>query len=191
MTPACFSAGVTPVTQRSWSTTFSEVVTRRDLPERDEFVTRVLGVLANGSREVVFDETTPNPASSPEAQALFADAEAAVAAAGAASVADPELVDSADGSQTEHLGTVGNQTQASTTFTIGVGPTTILAGQDQSENLFVPAGCTNFNDNTHTTRFVDDQFQTTVTHSETYQIAGQRSGQTPAVPVVAAPRFTG
>ena len=136
----------------------------------------------------MFDETTPNPASSPEAQALFADAETAVAAAGATSVADPELVDSAEDSQTEHLGTVGNQTQASTTSTFAAGPTIILVGQDQSENMFVPAGCTNFNDNTHTERFVDDQFQTTNTHSETYQITGTLAG---AGPVVAAPGFTG
>lgn len=189
MSPPCFSAGVGPTEQRSWSITISRHTTRVDLPPRDEFETRVLGVVTGGTppAQVVFDQTTANPASSPEAQALFDQAAAAVEAR-AGDAGSPELVDAADSSTTTHQGDVFSGHAVETSPTTVFGPATILVGNDQSEFLFVPLGCTNRNDHTHTSSFFDSEFQTTVTHSETHQITGRLVA---ADPVVASPSFAG
>jgi hypothetical protein len=60
-----------------------------------------------------------------------------------------------------------SHTATSTAVTHSEGPGTIFVGVDQAETLFVPAGVTNHNTNTHTETFYNRQ--TTVTETTTKQ----------------------
>lgn len=55
---------------------------------------------------------------------------------------------------------VEESTQETVTTTLSTGPSTVLVGEDQSEEFFVAAGTTNLNTNTHTETFVNTIYQT-------------------------------
>ena len=177
-TPPCSIAG--PTMTRTVSTSNHTTTNHVDLPPRDAFVTRVVGVAPNG--QTVFDQSTPNAPSSPQAQALFAAARTAVAAApGTVAETGPTLIGSSDSSNTAHVADVLNFQSFSFTATTQVGPGVTLIGDDQSELYFLPPGCTNRDDGSVTLNFVDSQFQTTVTHASEFEIVG----------LATQPRFTG
>jgi hypothetical protein len=125
-------------------------------------------------------KTTPNSPSSAPAQALFAQA-AAATTSGTVAQTGPSLIASGDTSNTVHVADVPAFNQVSSGQQLTPGPATILIGQDSSDALFVPPGCTDTDDSTSTIRFVSSEFQTTVTHSATFQFTGQ----------LATPKFTG
>jgi hypothetical protein len=189
--PACFSdpGGTTPTTQNTWSTTGHTTATRVDIPDAHADSTRVVASGPGG--EVVFDQTTPDPADSQQVSQLFDAAKAKlVQAFGAqASISGPDLVDSATNrGPTTQLGDYLRHIRAGLNETTSTGvsfsPDTILVGRDQSQTLFIPGPpdkpeCDGTNTNLHRERFVNRLFQATVTDLATYRLTAALSSPSP------------
>ena len=167
-TPACTSSP--GGTQGTWSLTRHQTHTPRDPPHPQAHSTRVLARGPGG--EVVFDQTTPNPAGSPPVSDLFASAQAALAQVygGGATYSGPTLESSSVTSgPAVPVGTFLNHYLASSATTeVSFGPATILVGMDQSITMFIESNCINTNTNVHTEKFVDDVSLTTDTNHATY-----------------------
>ena len=192
------TAGPVNSTQTS-STTEHTTFTRVDVAPVDAFETRVV-VERDGA--VLLDQVVASPPGS----TTFDQAVAALA--DACSVSGPEVVASSDVPTTVSLGDVPNGSVDTVTLqeTIGASPdgTTIFVGPNRSEPHLVPFGVINENANVHTEFFVNQVFQTTVTHQTTYRFVGgtctapevlaaapPRRDPPAAAPVAATPRTAG
>ena len=84
-----------------------------------------------------------------------------------------------------------------TTTSTQLGPGTIFIGVNQADVFFVAPGTQNINTNKHTQVFVNQPFQTTVTHHATLEFTGAGCATAPirvsgpAVAVVAQPSTNG
>jgi len=145
------------------SFTENTTLTRVDLPNVDGFETRVV---AERDGVVVFDQVVSSPPGS------TAFDQAMTALADACSVSGPTLVSSSDLPATVFLGDVQDHFDESSTLEETLGPNTIFVGPNRTERFVVAAGTLNINQNFHTEFFVNQVFQTTVTHQATYGFVG-------------------
>ncbi len=155
-------------TTTTTSTTHHQTHTTVNGPDINTYVTRVIGMLDS---VLIFDVTVAGDADDPATLAAYADATAALQSAGGGPVTGPALTASSQSNATAQTGEVCTHEEYSVTTTTTFGPAVILIGEDQSETFFVPAGTVNVNTNTHTESFIDDIFQTTMTHSATYALS--------------------
>ncbi|MFN8018845.1 MAG: hypothetical protein U0P45_12070 [Acidimicrobiales bacterium] len=93
---------------------------------------------------------------------------------------------------------VEESTQETVTTTLSTGPSTVLVGEDQSEEFFVAAGTTNLNTNTHTETFVHTTYQTvcddvttTTAVSADTTVPVEETAAAPAEAVPASADYTG
>lgn len=163
------------------STTSHTTHSRFDLPDVVVLRTRVLAVVDGAT---LSDTTIGADPTSPAVAGLILEAGHAVRDAGAVPAPPVEI-----GTEVEAIeafvGSFVTGTEQTVTTTTASGPQTILVGDGQTVNCFIPAGTTNVNVNTHTETFAEDRFQVTQTVTVTLLVAGALTA------VVAPARFTG
>lgn len=157
------TAGPTP-TNTTQTTSFTENTnfTRVDR-SAEAFETRIV---AERDGVVVHDQTDDlAPGSTPFDAAL-------AALAGACAVSGPTLLSSSASAATVPLGDEQDRFEETATTTRTIGPATIFVGPNLSEQFVVEAGTQNIDSLFHTEFFVNQVFETTVTHHATYGFAG-------------------
>ncbi len=172
---AAIGGGGSGNTTFTTSTTHHTTNTRVDVADAQAYQTRVIAFDVT-TNVFVFDQTVAAAPGSPAVNAAFAQAQAALVAAGAPTISGPVLIaHSTSRLAAVHVGdqTVGTNTTITTATTVG--PTTILIGTDQSVSFSVAAGTQNVNQNTHFETFVNNLFQATTTNSATYELSGTAS----------------
>ena len=150
------------------STTNHTTVVPQDLPTLPAFTTRVIAIL-NG-KQTVLNLTTNHPPGSAEVTALLSQAIAALRNAGGQQISSPVLAQAYSVGSSVYIGRTSAGSSQTVSNSVTIGPGTVLYGSDQSQTLFVPAGHTNVNTNTHNESFFTDNYQPTTTYIATYVV---------------------
>lgn len=189
---AAVGGGGGPTNTATTSTTRHDTHTRVDIADAHTYQTRVLGYIYDnqGHTAWVYNAATPagpSPAGQNEINSLFEGARDAIRAAAhdedimpgrcaALNIGNPTFLGSSESrSAAVKVGEQFDRAETSVTTTTTFGPATILIGENQSQSFFVAAGSVNINTNTHTENFINDLYQATVNHEDTYQIIGRKT----------------